>query len=196
MCTLSVLIVHYNTVGLLKQCLRSIFSEPPGIPFQVVVVDNASSDASAKRLPQEFPCVSFRFNRRNIGFARAVNQAIRMGEGRYLLLANPDTVVRPGGLKKLTAFMDDHPDAGVCGPRLVYPDGQLQLSCRQFPTLPALVLRISRLDCLIRGPGRHYLMADWDHTSVREVDWVIGGCMVLRREAVEEVGLLDEGFFK
>jgi len=91
--------------------------------------------------------------------------------------------------------MEAHSDAGACGPRLVYPDGQLQLSCRRFPTRWALALRIFRLDGLIRSPVQAYLMADWDHARICEVDWVIGGCMMLRREAVETIGFLDEDFF-
>jgi len=192
---LTVLIVHHNTTALLRQCLDALRSSPADVPCEVIVIDNASPDATVRSLPRNFPTVRFRFNPRNLGFARAVNQGVRMGAGRHVLVLNPDTIVRPEDLGKLTAFMDAHPDAGACGPRLVYPDGNLQLSCRHFPTLLALGLRISRLDRLIRSPVRHYLMAEWDHSQIRDVDWIIGGCMALRREAIEQIGLLDEGFF-
>ena len=192
---LTIVMVHYDTAGLLRQCLGALLSAPAGVPYEAIVIDNASPDATVRHLPREFPGVRFRFNRRNLGFARAVNQGIRMGTGRHVLVLNPDTIVRLEDLGKLVAFMDVHPDAGACGPRLVYPDGGLQLSCRRFPTLLALGLRISRLDRLVRSPVRHYLMAEWDHSQIRDVDWIIGGCMALRREAIEQIGLLDEGFF-
>ena len=195
MCTLSVLIVHYNTADLLRRSLTALFSDPPEVSFEVLVVDNASPDETVRDLSREFPDAVFHFNRRNVGFAQAGNQAIGMSKGRYPMLLNPDTVVRGEGLDRLVAFMEAHPDAGICSPRLVYPDGKLQLSCRRFPTLLVLLLRITRFERLIPGPVRHYLMADWDHMSIREVDWVIGACMVLRREALEEVGFLDGAFF-
>ena len=192
---LSVLIVHYNTVSLLQRCLTALFSETQGISFEVIVIDNASPDPKIRDLPDVFPAVAFHFNRQNTGFAQACNQAIAVSKGRYLLLLNPDTVVPEEGLGKLVTFMEAHADAGACGPRLVYPDGRLQLSCRRFPTLRALMLRITRLDRLAGGPVRKYLMEDWDHQNLQEVDWVIGACMMLRRGALEDVGLLDGGFF-
>lgn len=194
-CELSILIVHYNTLDLLRQCLTSVSALPGDLPLEIIVIDNASPDASVKNLVGEFPRVAFHFNNENLGFARASNQGIQMGQGRYLMLLNPDALIDGDGIQDLTQFMDGHPDAGATGPRLVYPDGELQLSCRRFPTLGTLLLRMSRLDRLVRGPVRHYLMQDWDHQSVCEVDWVMGACVILRREALDAVGLLDEGFF-
>jgi GT2 family glycosyltransferase len=135
------------------------------------------------------------FNEDNVGFARACNQGIRMGEGAYCLLLNPDAVIDGASLQGLVASMEGHSEPGLVAPRLVYPDGSLQLSVRRFPTLRAIGLRILRLDGLFPGPVDRYLMRDWDHEEGRDVDWVIGACMLLRRKAVEEVGLLDEGFF-
>ena len=195
MCVLSILIVHYNTFDLLRQCLASISSAPVDFPLEVIVIDNASPEVSAKNLVREFPQVVFHFNTENLGFARANNQGIRMGRGRYLMLLNPDAVIDGGGISGMVRFMDDYPNAGAAGPRLVYPDGDLQLSCRRFPTLSTLMLRMSRLERLVQGPARHYLMQDWDHRSVREVDWVMGACMILRREALNVSGFLDEDFF-
>ena len=195
MTTLSAVIVHYNTPDLLKRCLGAIFSEPAALPLEVIVVDNASPDSRVRDLPPEFPSAIFRFNPDNLGFARACNQGIGMGEGRYVLLLNPDTMIEKKGLERMVAFMETHTDAGASGPRMVYPDGRLQHSCRRFPTLLALLLRVARLDSLVQTPVRRYLMAEWDHASVREVDWVIGGCLMLRRDAAEQVGLLDEAFF-
>jgi GT2 family glycosyltransferase len=194
-CLLSVLIVHYNTPDLLRQCLASIAAAEVDFSFEVIVIDNASPDVSVKTLAAEFPRVIFHFNSGNLGFARANNQGIQMGQGRYYMLLNPDACIDADGISGLTEFMENHPDAGATGPMLVYPDGELQLSCRRFPTFRTLLLRMGRLDRLVPGPVRHYLMQDWDHQSVSEVDWVIGACMILRREALDRVGLLDEDFF-
>ena len=192
---LSVLIVHYNTPDLLRQCLASLTADKVDLSFEIIVIDNASPDVSVKTLAAEFPRVDFHFNERNLGFARANNQGIKTGRGHYFLLLNPDACIDADGIRGLTEFMDEHPQAGAVGPMLVYPDGELQLSCRRFPTFRTLLLRMGRLDWLVPGLLRRYLMQDWDHQAVAEVDWVMGACMMLRREALDRVGVLDEGFF-
>ena len=192
---LSIAIIHYETPMLLRQCLTALFAGCEALPFEVMVIDNASRRAPVGDLPKAFPDVAFHVNATNVGFAAACNQAMAMATGRYVLVLNPDIIIHRAALDNLVAFMDAHPDAGVCGPQLVYPNGELQLSCRRFPSLWVLLLRIFRLDGVMPRPVRSYLMADWDHAQVREVDWVIGGCMMLRREAVAEIGFLDDGFF-
>jgi len=191
--SLSIVIVHYNTVGLLRQCLASLCAEELGC--EIVVLDNASLDRSVRKLPEEFPQVRFVFNEENVGFARACNQGIRMGEREYCMLLNPDAIIDGAAIRGLVACMEGHPEAGLVAPKLVYPDGSLQLSVRRFPSLRAIGLRILRLNRLFPGPVDRYLMQDWDHGEGRDVDWVMGACMLLRWEALEEVGLLDEGFF-
>ena len=194
-CSLSILIVHYDTPSLLRQCLSSLCAGASDLPFEIIVLDNASPNPDVRQLPAEFPEVQFRFNEENLGFARACNQGIRMGQGKYCMLLNPDAVIDAAGMRGLVDCMEEHPEVGVVAPRRVYPDGRLQLSVRRFPTLRAILLRAGRLDRLFPGAVRHYLMQDWDHGEGRDVDWVMGACMLLRREALEEVGLLDEGFF-
>lgn len=194
-CELSIVIVHYETPDLLKACLASIFSKPADVSFEVIVIDNDSTDRCVAQLAQEFTRAKFHFNTKNIGFAAACNQAIRLCHGPYILILNPDTLISPDILSLFVSFMDAHQDIGVCGPKLVYPDGTLQFSCRQFPTLWVLLLRIFRLEKVAKRTIRAYLMADWDHAQPREVDWVIGGCMLLRREVVVQAGCLDERFF-
>lgn len=192
---LSILIVHYNTPRLLRQCLSFILSSSSDLAFEIIAIDNASPDPAVKSLPGEFPQVCFAFNDQNLGFARASNQGIRRAQGQYLMLLNPDALIDGQGIQGMVEFLETHPEAGAVAPRLVYPDGTLQLSCRRFPTLRAILLRACRLDGLFSGPVQHYLMQDWDHAEVRPVDWAIGACLGLRREALEQVGLLDEGFF-
>ena len=192
---LSVIIVSYNVVNFLRGCLTSIHHAAPQISFEVLVVDNASGDGSAQMVRAEFPQVTLLANESNYGFARANNQALRISKSGYHLLLNPDTLVSQGSLDKMVEFMDHHPDAGASGCQLVWPDGAVQPSCRTFPSLLAVFLRGTRLHKLYNKPVARYLMADWNHSSVREVDWVFGACLLLRRKALEDVGLLDEGFF-
>ncbi len=199
----SVLIVSWNVAADLEQCLRSLLDGGNRVAFEIVVVDNASSDGSAELVRNKFPSVRLIVNEENAGFARANNQAWQVSRGRYCLLTNPDTVLPRGALDKLVAFADAHPQAGIIGPRLLNPDGSLQQSCRTFPRPLAALFRGTLLGRLFPNhPAvQEYLMENWEHDDVRAVDWVSGACMFVRRRAVEGqgdragVGLLDEGFW-
>jgi len=190
---LSVIIVSHNTRDLLAQCLASVYAHPPHGDFEVLVVDNASADGSAQMVRQRFPQVHLIENRQNAGFARANNQAIRQSTGQHVLLLNPDTEVEPGALETLVRFMDGHPQAAAAGARLVNPDGSLQPSCHPAPTLSREFWRLFHLDAL--WPYACYSTAGWDSETPREVDVVQGACLILRREALDQVGLLDEDYF-
>jgi GT2 family glycosyltransferase len=132
-----------------------------------------------------------------VGFARGYNQAAAQARGRHLLLLNPDTVTRPGALRRLVEFLDAHPKAGAVGPRLLNSDGSLQYSCRRFPHPLAALFRNTPLGKLFprNRYTRAYLMTDCDHSREAEVDWISGAAMAIRREAWEQVGGFDEGFF-
>lgn len=201
---LSIIIVNWNTRDLLARCLTSLYAGPsfaPFVAFETFVVDNASTDGSAAMVRERFPWVRLIENRENVGFARANNQAIRESgacpapgrRSRYLLLLNPDTEVRSGALEALVRFMDEHPEAGAAGARLLNPDGSLQPSCSPFPTLGREFWRLFHLDAF--RPLAHYNMARWDPKAPRTVDAVQGACIILRWEALEQVGLLDEDYF-
>jgi len=190
---LSIIIVNWNTRDLLAQCLRSVYANSPDGEFEVWVVDNASTDGSVQMVRERFPQVRLIENVENVGFARANNQAIRESTGRYVLLLNPDTEVKPGALETLMQFMDAHPEAGAAGARLLNPDGTLQPSCHPFPTLGREAWRLFHLDAL-RLYAR-YEMARWDLETPRPVDVVQGACVILQRKALDQVGLLDENYF-
>jgi GT2 family glycosyltransferase len=194
---LSVIIISWNVRSDLAACLESVRTGLGDLRAEVVVVDNASGDGSPEMLAEQFPEVILLRNSHNAGFAGANVQGMALAHGRYLLLLNPDTLVPAGALGQLVAFADAHPQAGVVGPRLVYGDGRLQYSCRCFPTLTAALFRNTWLGGLLRRARASacYLMEDWDHASVREVDWVSGACLLIRREAYEQVGTLDTGFY-
>jgi GT2 family glycosyltransferase len=146
---------------------------------------------------QRFPSVELIENYENVGFARANNQALRRAKGKYLLLLNPDCVVHEGAFAALIEFLQANPQAGAVGPKLLNPDGSLQYSCRRFPNIAAGIFRNTPLGWLFPRNrfSRAYLMQEWDHALSREVDWVSGAALLIRRETLEEVGLLDEGYF-
>ena len=194
---LSIIIVNWNTSGLLVRCLQAVYDTIGDLDNEVIVVDNASTDDSATAVCQAFPQVRLIRNEQNIGFSQANNQAIRLAEGRYYLLLNTDAFVNEGALQTLVKFMDEYPDNGAAGCRLYYEDGSLQRSATSFPTLATELWQALWLDRLFpRHPvfGK-YWMTYWDFNDVREVDSVIGACMILRREAIDEVGLFDENYF-
>lgn len=198
---LSIIIVNWNTGPLLATCLRSVLSEcqalaSRGSSWEIIVVDNHSSDDSldaALALEKQFGQVILMQNRQNAGFARANNQGIRRASGDYILLLNPDTEVKPGAISALLGFMDAHPRAGAAGPHILNPDGSLQTSCYPAPTLPRELWYLLHLDLL--WPFAQYPMKRWALDSARPVDSLLGACLLVRRSALGETGLLDEDFF-
>lgn len=193
----SVAIVSYNTRDDLRRCLGTIRDSGARCALEVLVVDNASADGSADAVAEEFPTVHLVRNAENVGYSRAVNQAIHAAGGRYVLLLNPDIQVLPGSIDVLLDHMAASPRTGIAGGKLVNPDGSLQYSCRTFYTLPTLLYRRTPLGKLFpkNRVVRDHLMLDWDHSSTREVDWMLGACLMVRTEAIREVGLMDERFF-
>lgn len=194
---LSVIIISYNTRLLIRRCLESLAAFGPRCTVEVLVVDNASRDGSVSMLEAEFDWVRVLANRRNLGYAAAVNQGIEATASDYLLVLNPDIVVREGALDHMVEFLDAHTDVGLAGAKLLNTDATLQHSCRSFYTPKTLLMRRTPLGKLFPNSPviRHHLLLDYDHASPRAVDWVIGACMMARRSAVESVGGMDERFF-
>jgi N-acetylglucosaminyl-diphospho-decaprenol L-rhamnosyltransferase len=190
---LSIIIVNWNTCSLLEECLASIYRCPPEVSFEVWVVDNASTDGSLKMLRDCFPQVNLISNSENPGFARANNQGIQQSSGDFVLLLNPDTYVKPQALDHLVRFLEANPAAGGVGARLLNPDQSLQVSCYPTPTLVREFWRLFHLDLL--KPYAVYPMQEWDLNEPREVDILMGACLLLRRQTFEQIGLLDEDYF-
>lgn len=192
----SVIIVSWNVWGWLAPCLASVRAALEGIAGEIIVVDNASTDGTPERVREAFPEVRLLRNPVNRGFPAANNQGMAIARGRYFFLLNPDTVVLDGAIASLIAFADAHPKAGVIGPQLLNPDGTVQSSRRRFPTFwTALFESTWWQPYAPRGILRHYYVLDRPDDEVQEVDWVTGAAMLVRREAVEQVGPMDEGFF-
>jgi hypothetical protein len=194
----SVVIVAHESRAHLLSCLGAVHAQSDAPPWEVVLVDNASRDGGPELARRTFPAIRVVAAAHNLGFAGGVNLGVRHARGRYVLLLNPDAILQPGALRRLADFLETTPEAGLAGPKLLDPDGSLQLSCRRFPGRWTVFAH--RYAWLTRAlPGnpatRRYLLTDWDHASTRPVDWVSGACMLVRRAALAEVGGLDEGFF-
>ena len=192
---LSIVIVNWNTRDLLAQCLESVYAHAPDGDFEVFVVDNASTDGSAQAVRERFPQVQLVENTENAGFARANNQAIRASSGRYMLLLNSDTRVLPKTLRTMVQFMDDRPQVGIASCKVLSADGTFRAAGADFLTLRSEFAHFTGLASLVRG-GRWANRPGYrDFPATREVDWVGGACLMIRRETVEQIGLLDENYF-
>ncbi len=224
---LSVIIVSWNVRDLLRACLASLAAgaaaaaERPSLTVEVIVVDNASADGSAAMVAAEFPAVQLIANPENRGFTGGNNQGLALAHGRYVLFLNPDTVVSPGALSTMVAYMEAHPKVGALGPRLRYGDGSLQSSARRFPTLATALLESTPLAW--HWPenrwARAYRMED-EGLKIEDsrlkiqiapemaanlqssifnvaspVDWVVGAALLTRRAVLDEIGGFDEGYF-
>ena len=206
---LSIVIVSWNVADLLGACLESIYSGAQSRlggdsvlrvgerTVEVFVVDNASTDGSVEMVRSKYPHVSVIASEVNLGFTRGNNLALERCRGRYVLLLNPDTELVGDALTGMVEHMEGHLDVGLLGPRLVHSDGTTQSSRRRFPTLATALMEGTLLHqwwpC---NPwARSYHMADSDDDFTQSVDWVSGACMLVRRRAIDQVGLLDEAFF-
>lgn len=206
---LGIVILNWNTCELLRRCLQTVFASEGDFTYDVIVVDNASSDGSVGMVRDEFPQATLIANDENSGYPAGNNLGLRhlgfRDEGgttenapRYALLLNPDTEVPPTALAAMVAYMDAHPQMGAAGPKLILPDGSLDLACRRsFPTPIVALYRFAGLAKLFPNSPRfaRYNMTFADPDTELEVDSVVGAYMQVRREALADIGLLDETFF-
>jgi GT2 family glycosyltransferase len=192
MMDLSIIIVNWNTKEYLLPCLKSIFKGGQGTGWEVIVVDNGTRDGSREEVKKVFPSARLIENEKNFGFAKAANQGLQKASGRYALLLNPDTQVENGAIERLVSFMDAHSDVGVAGAQLLNADGTKQNSIANFPSLGTELLNKSLLRWLFpkKFPGK-----ERNYSEPIEVDSVIGACMMVRRDTLDQVGLLDEDYF-
>jgi GT2 family glycosyltransferase len=192
----TVVVVTFRSADELPGCLASIRAAAGDLAVEVVVVDNASDDRSAA-IAREAGATEVIANRENLGFARAVNQAIAVSRGRSILLLNPDCILAAEAVRVLAKFLDDHPKAGAVAPRTRDGLGQLVRSCRAFPSVTSLLARVTGL--ARRFPTHHVFGAEtltyWDYASERPVDYASGACLLLRKAALDQVGTFDEAYF-
>jgi hypothetical protein len=195
--SVSVIIVNWNARDFLRDCLRSLADRVSEYPLEIIVVDNGSIDGSAECVEREFPRVQLIRNQSNLGFARANNIAIRQSNGRYVCLINSDVKVLKDCITHLVDYCEQHHDVGMVGPCVFGADGRRQRSCRGFPTLWNTFCRSLALDTIFpkRKVFTGYSLSHWSQDTLRAVD-ILSGCFwLVRREAIAQVGLLDESFF-
>jgi len=199
---LSIIIPTWNRIGLLTDCLRSIEAHTRGVDYEILVVDNGSTDGTAETVRREFPRVRLLENRDNLGFSRGCNQGIRASRGRFIALLNNDTLLGENAFQKLVSFLDAHPEAGAAGPRLLNPSGAVQESAlTSFINIRAALLGgewtpIVKRRIFPRSTARSgmILHAAEQHRPCR-VAWLVGACLVVRRDAADRAGMLDEAIF-
>jgi len=193
---ISIGITTWNQRELLRACLLSIYGHPPEASFEVIVVDNASADGTAQQVAASFPEVRLIANAVNRGWAGGCNQVAQAARGRYVVLLNEDTTIDEDAFGALAKAMEAALQAGIGAPRLVWPGGIRQPSCRNFPDPLSLLLRGMNVGRPLLGRRRlsRYLQEDIDLTSPSRVDWALGACLMVRREVFDRIGLLDERF--
>ncbi len=195
---LSVVFLSYNTRDLTEQALRTVLDAAEGMEVEIFVVDNASHDGSADMVAEKFPAVKLLRNEDNVGFAAGNNVALRQVVGEYVLIINTDTIVRRDTLRALAGFLDEHPEVGACGCKILDPDGTLQLDSRRgFPSPMAAFCKMSGLSRLFPDHPSisRYHMTYLDPEQTAEVEVLSGSCMMVRKAAMDQVGLLDEDYF-
>jgi N-acetylglucosaminyl-diphospho-decaprenol L-rhamnosyltransferase len=195
---LSCIIVNYYNSAPLKNCLESIYRTLQNISFEVIIVDNSQKDSGMASLRQSYTQVRYILNSTNTGFAKANNQAVQSAQGEFLLFLNPDTILTDQAIEKMQEHLRSNPDIGALGPKVLNTDGSLQYSCRRFPTL--LTGLFNRYSLLSRWfPDNpysvRYMMKDFSHDEIREVDWLSGCCLMVPRVIFDQAGGFDEHYF-
>lgn len=193
----SIIIVNYNTGPLTRACVESLLKQKLPYELEIIVVDNASSDESVSFLRSDFPEITVIANKENLGLAAGVNTALAKASGSYYLVLNPDIIVQPDAIERMVEYLKENLDVGIVGGRLLSPNGRLQYSCFRFYTPMTILHRrtwLGKTNWGKRGVAS-FVMRDYDHKSVRNVDWLMGSCLMLRAAAVRQVGGMDERFF-
>ena len=193
----SIVIVSFKVKDFLKICLTSIYQETKNLEFEVFVVDNNSQDGSVEMVQSEFSQSQLIANKKNEGFAKACNQAIKKSKGQYILLLNPDTEIINNAVYKTWYFMQQKKDAGIAGCRIQNNDGTLQTSVRRFPDLASHVIILLKLHNFypnIKSIKKYY-MSDFAYNETKAVDQVMGAFYMIRREVLKKIGLMDEHFY-
>lgn len=194
----SIIIVNWNARDELLKCLKSIYEETKQVSFEIIVVDNASSDGSSESVKERFPQVKVIDNTENKGFSKANNQGIKEAEGKYILLLNPDMLITDRAIEKLYYFIEKHPEVGAVGPKLLDQKGKFVPSClRSIPGPKTALYRLLNLGKLFPKVKEFnkYNLTYIDKDETQEVEAISGAATLARREAIDQVGLLDESFF-
>ena len=194
---LSVVIISWKMKELLSNCLASLTKYTSGLKYELILIDNNSQDGTIEMIESEYPDAKFIKNEKNNGVAPARNQGLELVEGKYVLILDADVELTENSFIQLYKLMEENPGYGVCGCKLTDPDGQLQTTCKRFPTLMALFFRRLESFEFIKNSKtlKYHTMRDWDHSEIREVDYLIGACQFIRKSVLEEIGFYDGNIF-
>lgn len=213
---ISIILLNYKQKGLVKQCIKGIMSAQPQLNYEIIVVDNNSGDGvldmvkimfdepdelNQPKLPikkdLKIPPIKTIQSDTNGGFAMGSNLGINQAKGKYIMILNPDIAIVPNALEKMFGYMESNLAVGMIGPKLINPDGSIQYSCRRFPSFLTPFYRRTFFGKLpsAKRPIDHYLMKDFDHNSNKEVDWLFGACLLVRKSMLDKVGFFDVRFF-
>ena len=193
----SIVVVSYNTREILRKCLQALYENTRDIDMEVFVVDNNSGDGSASMVQRDFPDIRLIANNRNVGFGAANNQAFSLAEGRYIILLNPDAYIGPSSIGNCISFMDRTPGCGLCGGKIISPEGRLEPSARRFPNALYKLLTLSGVSGKFPDSpllNRHEF-GGFGHDHAIEVDWVPGTFTIIRKKMLDAIGFFDERFY-
>lgn len=196
MMDLSIIVVNYNTKDKTLACLASLAkADFSGMSKEIILVDNNSAETIELEAKGAITGLVFVKNPSNVGMGAGNNVGIRRASGRYVLVLNPDTEVEPSAIRAMVAYLQEHADTGLVGPKLIYPDGTPQESCYRYPNLVLPLVRRTFLGSFAKDYLDYYLLKNLDLTKPQAVDWIMGSCLLIRREVLDRVGLFDERFF-
>jgi GT2 family glycosyltransferase len=194
---LSIIIVSWNVKDILSDCLDSVLRSSIAFPYEIIVVDNASTDGTAGDIKKKFPVVKIIENKENLGFAFANNQGANFSSGEYLLFLNPDTILFGDTISSLVGFMDRNPDIAMCGPRILNENRTIQKSIRNFPSWPKALYRYTILKYLglFKSHFEKWYNRGFDYDKQADIEQLIGAAMLIRKNVFEQIGRFDERFF-
>ncbi|EYE87925.1 glycosyl transferase family 2 [Fervidicella metallireducens AeB] len=195
---ISIIIVNYKTKDLTKQTIKSVMDTTHNVQYEIILVDNASGDGSLEAIMEEYNDIAFIANTENVGFSKANNKAIKKSRGKYILLLNSDTKILDGCIEKCFKYMEEHEEIGALGPKIYLMNGELDHACKRgFPTPSASLCYMLKLDRIFAGKKKFgkYKMSYLPDDEINEVDSLTGAFMMVRKDVIEKVGMLDENFF-
>lgn len=195
---LSIIILNYKSKELVKNCLKNLKASGLNMNYEVIVVDNGSNDGIEGLLQKKFSDVKLIRLEENKGYSAGNNDGIKEAKGKYILILNPDITVLQGAVQQIYEFMEKNLEAGITAPQLLSPDGSIQQSCMRFYNFLTPVYRrlkfFKKLNFVKKELDR-FEMREWDHNSTKEVDWMLGACLMVKKEVFDKVGFFDDKFF-
>lgn len=197
---LSIIILNYNQEKLSQICLENCQKQISGLDYEIILVDNNSEEKNKKyliSLKEKYPQVKFIFNKENLGYAKANNEAIKKAQGEYILILNPDVIILNKAVSKMFEFLKKNEKVGVVGPQLLDPDHSIQYSCYRFPKIYTPIARRTFLSKynFFKKELQRYLMLDFNHQEIKEVDWLIGACLMFKKEVFNQINGFDKRYF-